>query len=119
MAGAAGAFRPAAFRHSQSLEAEDVLRTKVVAGRSARVGIALEGYDVERPRETWFRSIAYVSLFIGSTIIGSDISEDGERHFHPLQTVCLAPRTCSGRMTWIWPWICMMLRSLPPPKLAS
>ena len=41
----------------------------------------------------------------------------------PLQTICLAPRTCSGIMTriwpWIWPWIGMMLRSLPPPKLAS
>jgi hypothetical protein len=31
------------FKHSQSLEAEDVLRMKVVAGGKAWVGIAAEG----------------------------------------------------------------------------
>ena len=40
------------FKHSQSLEAEDVLRMKVVAGGGASVGIAAEGYDVERDEET-------------------------------------------------------------------
>ena len=41
----------ALFKHSQSLEAEDVLRMKVVAG-GAEVGIAAEGYDVESHKET-------------------------------------------------------------------
>ena len=49
------------FKHSQSLEAEDVLRTKVVAGGGAWVGIAAEGYDVERSGET-FKSTAEVDL---------------------------------------------------------
>ena len=34
----------ALFKHSQSLEAEDVWRMKVVAGMYADVGIAAEGY---------------------------------------------------------------------------
>ena len=72
----------AVFKHSQSLEAEDVLRMKVVAGRNALVGIAAEGYDVERRGETE-ESTAWVVLFNGTTVINSDISEDGERHIHP------------------------------------
>jgi hypothetical protein len=71
----------AAFVHSQSLEAEDVLRTKVVAGRNAWVGIAGEGYDVERDRET-YKSIAKVDLSTGNTIIYSGISRDGQQHIH-------------------------------------
>ena len=69
------------FKHSQSLEPEDVLRMKVVAGGGARVGIAGEGYDVERDGET-YKSTAKVRLNDGTTIIGSDISEDGQHHFH-------------------------------------
>ena len=44
--------------------AEDVLRMKVVAGRNAEVGIAAEGYDVERHGETFNSIHAFVILFI-------------------------------------------------------
>ena len=44
------------FKHSQSLEAEDVWRMKVVAGRYACVGIAGEGYDVERYEQTYMNT---------------------------------------------------------------
>ena len=71
----------AVFKHSQSLEPEDVLRMKVLAGGGAYVGIAAEGYDVERYEET-NDSIALVLLTGGTTAILSDISEDGEEHFH-------------------------------------
>ena len=71
----------AVFKHSQSLEAEDVLRMKVVAGGTAWVGIAAEGYDVERDGET-VDSTAYVMLSNGTTAIYSDISEDGKQHYH-------------------------------------
>jgi len=54
---------------------------KVVAGGHARVGIAAEGYDVERSGET-FKSIARVDLDDGTTATGSDISEDSEEHAH-------------------------------------
>jgi hypothetical protein len=30
-----------------------------------------------------YKSIAYVCLYGGTTVIYSDISEDGERHSHP------------------------------------
>ena len=69
------------FKHSQSLEAEDVLRMKVVAGGGACVGIAGEGYDVERHGETK-KSTAMVALSDGTTFILSAISEDGEDHVH-------------------------------------
>ena len=69
------------FKHSQSLEPEDVLRMKVVARRDACVGIAGEGYDVERDGET-YDSIAGVNLYNGTTFIRPDISQDGERHVH-------------------------------------
>ena len=58
----------AVFKHSQSLEAEDVLRMKVVAGGGALVGIAGEGYDVERHGET-VESTVMVDLRDGSTSI--------------------------------------------------
>ena len=54
---------------------------KVVAGGHARVGIAAEGYDVERSGET-FKSTARVDLDDGTTATGSDISEDSEEHAH-------------------------------------
>ena len=72
----------AVFVHSQSLEAEDVLRMKVVAVGGALVGIAGEGYDVERVMET-YKSAACMDLSTGSMVICSDISEDGEQHIHP------------------------------------
>jgi hypothetical protein len=71
----------ALFKHSQSLEAEDVSRMKVVAGGGAQVGIAAEGFDVERHWETQ-KSTAVVFLECGSTEIRSDISEDGKEHVH-------------------------------------
>ena len=54
---------------------------KVVAAGRAMVGIAAEGYDVERHGETW-TSTATVDLTDGTTVIWSAISEDGEDHFH-------------------------------------
>jgi hypothetical protein len=82
----------AAFKHSQSLEPEDVWRTKVVAGGGAWVGIAAEGYDAERPGET-DDSTAEVCLGDGSTIIYPDISEDGEQHHHHGLLKDLIPKT--------------------------
>ena len=58
------------------------MRMKVVAGGGAMVGIAGEGYDVERPGET-YESTAGVHLKSGTTAILPDISEDGEEHRHP------------------------------------
>ena len=46
------------------------------------VGIAAEGYDVERDGETW-ESIAIVDPSNGTTVIFPDISKDGEQHVHP------------------------------------
>ena len=83
----------ALFKHSQSLEAEDVLRMKVVAaGGGAKVGIAAEGYNVERHRET-YESTAVVVLSSGTTDIRSDISEDGELHLHYELLKDLIPKT--------------------------
>ena len=57
---------------------------KVVEGRGALVGIAAEGYNVERHEET-DESTAGVFLLNGSSFICSDISEDGETHdYHGL-----------------------------------
>ena len=47
----------ALFKHAQSLEAEYVWRMKVVARGGARVGIAAEGYDVERHGETVWHGV--------------------------------------------------------------
>ena len=83
----------APFKHSQSLEAEDVLRMKVVVAEGgACVGIAAEGYDVERDGET-SRSTAYVLLDQGTTVICPDISEDGEHHYHPYLLKDRIPKT--------------------------
>ena len=68
-------------KHSQPLEAEDVWRMKVEGGRARRVGIAGEGYDVERHGET-VQSTAYVWMHDGTTNIWSKISQDGEYHVH-------------------------------------
>jgi hypothetical protein len=72
----------AVFVHSQSLEEGGVLRMKVVAGINAWIGIAAEGFDVEMVEET-YKSTAGVFLDSGSTLIHPDISEDGEKHYHP------------------------------------
>ena len=62
-------------------EAEDAWRMKVEGGRARRVGIAGEGYDVERHGET-VQSTAYVWMHDGTTNIWSKISQDGEYHVH-------------------------------------
>ena len=70
------------FRHSRELQAQDVLRTKVVeVGGSACVGFAAESYDVEKHWQTG-KSTAEVHLSDGTTRINSDISQDGEEHVH-------------------------------------
>ena len=70
----------AVFKHSQSLEPEDVWTMKVACKSRARIGFALEGYDVERDGETC-ESTAFVTLGMdGTTVIRSDISEDGKEH---------------------------------------
>jgi hypothetical protein len=70
---------------------------KVVAGGnawegSAIVGIAGEGYDIERHEET-DDSIAKVVLSSGTTYIFRDISEDGEEHLHPGLLKAYIPKT--------------------------
>jgi hypothetical protein len=69
------------FKHSQSLEPEDVWMMKVLTGGDECVGIAGEGFDVERPVET-YGSTAVVELSNGTTAIQPDIGEDGEEHIH-------------------------------------
>ena len=71
----------APFKHSRELQAQDVLRTKVVEGREAWVGFAAESYDVEKDGET-YKSTAFVELRDGMTRINTDINEDGQHHFH-------------------------------------
>ena len=48
---------------------------------SAWVGFASEQYNAEKHGET-ADSTALVSLGNGTTVIGTDISEDGQRHYH-------------------------------------
>ena len=70
------------FKHARELQGGDLWRMRVGGGgRSACVGFAAEGYDIERDGET-YKSIAVVSLFDGSTIVRSDISRDGQQHYH-------------------------------------
>jgi hypothetical protein len=71
----------APFRHSRELQAQDVVRAKVVQGGNACVGFAAESYDVEKLVETR-KSTAGVSLHDGSTVIWPDISRDGEEHIN-------------------------------------
>ena len=72
----------APFKHSRELQAQDVLRTKVVeVGGNALVGFAAESYDVEKHLET-IKSTAGVNLSDGTTVINSEISRDGQPHVH-------------------------------------
>ena len=80
------------FRHSRELQAHDVLRTQVVEGGGAWVGFATESYDVEKHGET-IKSTAGVSLSTGTTVIDSDISSDGEFHYHPDHLKGYIPKT--------------------------
>ena len=74
------------FKHAQELQGGDVWRMRVEGGGAlvvggAIVGFATEQFNVEKDEET-SNSTAHVSLDDGSTNIYSDISEDGEYHFH-------------------------------------
>ena len=80
------------FKHTRTLQAKDVWKMKVVAGGGASIGIAGEGYDVERHYET-YKSTAYVLLSNGSSFICSDISEDGETHGHSCLLEDRIPKT--------------------------
>ena len=91
------------FKHSQSLQAGDVWRMKMIAGGTAWVGIAAEAYDVERHCET-YKSSAWVDLSNGTTDIQPGISEDQEyneaiqfklnvEHRHPRRLKDLIPKT--------------------------
>ena len=73
--------RDAFFKHAQELQRGDVWRMRVEGGR-AMVGFATEQYNVEKHGET-YKNIAWVWLDTGTTTILSDISQDGEEHFHP------------------------------------
>jgi hypothetical protein len=76
----------AVFKHSQSLEPEDVWMMKVCT-KVFGIGVVAEGFDVERHDETEM-STARLDLSNapndmgehGSTVIFRDISEDGEHH---------------------------------------
>ena len=82
--------RCSCFKHSQCFQAGDVLRMKVEG--NAIVGIAAEGYDVERDRET-HKSTARVFLSDGTTAILSDISPDGGYYYHDRHLKELLPKT--------------------------
>ena len=69
------------FKHSRPLQAKDVLRMRVEVGGEARVGFASEQYNAEKHNET-YESTAWVRLSNGLTFIGTDISEDGQDHYH-------------------------------------
>jgi hypothetical protein len=72
----------ARFKHSRVLQAKDVWRMRVKVGGYARVGFATEKYNAEKHGET-YKSTAFVCLDDGTTVIRTDISEDGQQHFHP------------------------------------
>ena len=54
---------------------------RVEVGGSARVGFATEQYNVEKHGET-NKSTACVCLDDGTTCIKTDISQDGQDHYH-------------------------------------
>jgi hypothetical protein len=69
------------FKHSRSLQPKDVWRMRVEVGGSAYVGFATEKFNVEKHGETG-KSIAWVALGTGLTAIYTDISQDGQDHWH-------------------------------------
>jgi hypothetical protein len=72
----------ACFKHTRSLQAKDVWRTRVEIGGNARVGFATEEFNAEKHGET-VDSTAAVNLYNGTTCIFPDISENGQEHVHP------------------------------------
>jgi hypothetical protein len=71
----------APFKHTRALQAEDVWRMKVEAGRDAFIGFATEKYNAEKDWETK-ESSAGMRLDVGTMCIGNAISQDGEKHYH-------------------------------------
>ena len=71
----------ACFKHTRPLQAKDVWRMRVEVGGYAFIGFATEHYNAEKHGET-YESTAYVVLEDGSTVIDTDISQDGLNHFH-------------------------------------
>jgi hypothetical protein len=69
------------FKHAQELLGGDVWRMRVEGGGGALVGFATEQYNVEKDWET-NESSSFVALDDGTTGILSDISHDGQRHWH-------------------------------------
>ena len=69
----------ARFKHSQTLDADDVFRMKVNEGNAA-VGFAGQHYDPDD--EEYWDSTAFVYLEDGTTAIGPDLSPDGEQEYH-------------------------------------
>ena len=55
---------------------------RVEEGGDAWVGFATEQFNVEKDEDT-YKSVAYVDLSDGSTVIRPVISLDGQQHFHP------------------------------------
>ena len=66
------------FKHAQELQGGDVWRMRVEGG-SAAIGFATEQYNVENDEDT-YNGTAWVVLGNGTTVILSDISQDGEKH---------------------------------------
>ena len=54
---------------------------RLEVGGHAFVGFASEQYNAEKHNET-YESTAWVRLYNGTTVIYSDISEDGQDHSH-------------------------------------
>ena len=69
------------FKHAHELQGGDVWRMQVEEGGGALVGFATEQFNVEKNGET-DSSTAWVSLDCGTTVIGTDISQDGKDHRH-------------------------------------
>ena len=69
------------FKHTRSLQAKDVWRMRVEVGGVTQVGFATEHYNAEKHGET-HESTAEVWLNNGTTVIRSDISQDGQYHYH-------------------------------------
>ena len=72
------------FKHSQDIQTSDVFRMHVRQGLGceirAYVGFAGEGFDVHKHGETG-QNTAHVLLADGTSMIGADISRDGEQHY--------------------------------------
>ena len=87
-----GQFAPQAFyKHSQAIIAGDICKMKV-AGRRVYVGFAGEAYSPWKHNATR-GSTAGVWLDSGTTVLRSEISSDGQRHYHPDHLRDFIPKT--------------------------